>query len=71
MNRLFKLSLIALLLAAVPAFAQEPVNQYVSADDESVAMLVRFFPGSTTSDSATMEVAQGEKGPQAENVVAV
>lgn len=59
MNRYFKLSLIALLLAAVPAVAQEPVNQYVSADDGSVAMLVRFFPGVSTSDSATMEVAQG------------
>jgi len=59
MNRLFKLSLIALLLAAVPAFAQEPVNQYVSADDGSVAMLVRFFPGVSTSDSATITVVQG------------
>lgn len=57
--RFFKLSLIALLLAAVPAVAQEPVNQYVSADDGSVAMLVRFFPGVSSSDSATIQVAQG------------
>lgn len=58
MKRLFSLFAV-LVLASVPAFAQSPVNQYVSSDDGSVAMLVRFFPGVSSSDSATMEVAQG------------
>ncbi len=47
---------LILLVFAAPAFAQLPVSQFVSADDESVAFLVRYIGA---SDSATMEVAIG------------
>ena len=51
-----KLFALALLVFAVPAFAQQPVSKFVSADDTSVAMLVGYYGSGT---SATMEVAQG------------
>jgi len=50
------LSLIAVLGMAVPAFAQNPVTQYVSSDDGSIAFLVRYVGSGT---SATLQVAQG------------
>lgn len=56
-----KILTLALLLAALPSFAQQqvPVNQYVSADDVSVAMLVKYFPGASSNSSATVAVVQG------------
>lgn len=51
-----KLFALALLVFAVPAFAQQPVSKFVSADDLSVAMMVGYYGSGT---SATMEVAQG------------
>ena len=42
-----------------PVFAQQPVTQYVSADDLSVAMLVRYYPGVSTNTSATFADVQG------------
>ncbi len=47
---------LALLVFAAPAVAQQPVSQFVSSDDASVAFLVRYIG---SSDTATMQVAQG------------
>lgn len=51
-------ALLASLVLIVPAMAQAPVTQYISADDVSVAFLVKYY-GTSTSGSATMQVANG------------
>jgi hypothetical protein len=58
MTMRFKIFALALLtLLAVPAFAQQqPVSQFSSADDGSVAILVRY---DGTENTATMAVVQG------------
>lgn len=59
MNRLTKLFIVAAIAAfAVPAVAQDPVNQYISADDTSIAMMVKYYPGVSSNTSATMANVQ-------------
>lgn len=61
------LTLLAALLVASVAFAQPTpppspvvnVSQFVIADDQGVAVLVKYYPGVSTNTSATMQVANG------------
>jgi hypothetical protein len=57
--RKITLAVLAVLLAASFAAAEMPVNQYVSSDDGSIALLVKYYPGVSTNTSATVAVVQG------------
>jgi len=59
MKRLTFAVLIALLSVASFAAADMPVTQYVSADDGSIAMLVKYYPGVSSNTSATVAAVQG------------
>lgn len=54
MRKLTLFAILAVLLATVPVFAQEPVNQYISSDDGSIALLIKYYPGVSTNTSATV-----------------
>lgn len=51
---------LALVLAGGFALAADvPATQYVSADDVSVALLVKYYPGTSNNSSATVANVQG------------
>lgn len=52
--RLKFFAILAVVALALPAIADMPVTQYVSADDQSVAMLIRYIgPGNTATIAQT------------------
>jgi hypothetical protein len=54
MRKLTLFAILAVLLATAPAFAQTPVNQYVSSDDGGIVLLIKYYPGVSTNTSATV-----------------